>query len=487
MTDTPKFFYRFRSIENLIGSRQELANQEIFFASPKDLNDPMEGFKDIFWKGDTIVWRNFFRHYIFCLERLCLLLVLVGEQEPLNVEMIPIIGNEDQLPTDEAKNISRETWNEFSRNKTISEFMNRLARRSKPIRRNELLFYISSIHIFAVETILRIFEAKGLKPSGTSHLRTSELELRVAKVTKSIDLLEQLESEHTNSANAAEQFYEAMRHTETQLNLIGIAQPDSLSGFKNRNFVLRDFPSQYLNKAEELLYPEWYVACFMSECSNASVWGNYGNNHSGVCLKFKSSLVSEHPSISLHRIHGWNSDGPISGLVPHEFHKVDYVRKFVDVDFFRSLGRLPIPALNKFWLTNGAGERSICADEILSSSNEIWRSNYWSKFHHGITTKSRDWDYEKEYRLILSSSLIDFSDRKDRKLKYNFNDLDGIIFGIKTSLEHKLAIMEIIGKKCQTETRKDFNFYQASFSHDKGCITYAPMSLIKFQETPQRS
>ena len=60
-------FYRFRSVDALVGPRQELANQEIFFAGPADLNDPLEGFHDIVWRGDAIAWRNHLRHYLLCL------------------------------------------------------------------------------------------------------------------------------------------------------------------------------------------------------------------------------------------------------------------------------------------------------------------------------------------------------------------------------------------------------------------------------------
>jgi len=48
------YVYRFRSIDALLGERAELAKQEIFFASRKQLNDPVEGYKDLFWKGDVI-------------------------------------------------------------------------------------------------------------------------------------------------------------------------------------------------------------------------------------------------------------------------------------------------------------------------------------------------------------------------------------------------------------------------------------------------
>ena len=62
--------YRFRSIENLLGKNKELESQEIYFAAQEQLNDPMEGFLDIFWKGDKIVWDNLLKHYLMCLETL---------------------------------------------------------------------------------------------------------------------------------------------------------------------------------------------------------------------------------------------------------------------------------------------------------------------------------------------------------------------------------------------------------------------------------
>jgi hypothetical protein len=70
--------------------------------------------------------------------------------------------------------------------------------------------------------------------------------------------------------------------------------------------------------------------------------------------------------------------------------------------------------------------------------------------------------------------------RDSRKLKYAFNDLDGIIFGIKTSMEDKLKIIKIIESKCRKENRKDFKFYQAYYSKQKGIIDHAEMTLLKF-------
>jgi hypothetical protein len=50
-----ELLYRFRKTDKLLGEFQELENQEIYFASPEQLNDPLEGFKDLYWKGDDIL------------------------------------------------------------------------------------------------------------------------------------------------------------------------------------------------------------------------------------------------------------------------------------------------------------------------------------------------------------------------------------------------------------------------------------------------
>lgn len=94
-----KKFYRFRPINRLITDFKELENQSIYFASPNQLNDPMEGFRDITWSGDHIVWSNLFKHYLLCTERLFSILMLTGEAHEITKENIVLLSCEDDLPT----------------------------------------------------------------------------------------------------------------------------------------------------------------------------------------------------------------------------------------------------------------------------------------------------------------------------------------------------------------------------------------------------
>src|ERR1700761_6069379 len=82
--------YRFRRLENLLGSHQELTKQEIYFAAPEQLNDPMEGYRDIFWRGDQIIWENFLINYLRCLSHVFLLYLIVGEENKFSQNDFPL-------------------------------------------------------------------------------------------------------------------------------------------------------------------------------------------------------------------------------------------------------------------------------------------------------------------------------------------------------------------------------------------------------------
>ena len=89
--------YRLRSTDKLLGKSQELEKQSIYFASPEELNDPMEGFRDIVWQGDRIVWTNLFRHYICCLHATYVLIKIAGDIAKIGPQYIPIRGMDQQL------------------------------------------------------------------------------------------------------------------------------------------------------------------------------------------------------------------------------------------------------------------------------------------------------------------------------------------------------------------------------------------------------
>ena len=126
-------------------------------------------------------------------------------------------------------------------------------------------------------------------------------------------------------------------------------------------------------------------------------------------------------------------------------------------------------------------QREPCADGIFPLTKE-WHEKYWSSLQDAATTKLRDWEHEDEYRLVLTSTLEAFSDPKDRKLTYQFSDLEGIIFGIKTSSDDKERIFRIISAKCKAEGQRTFEFSQSSYTPLTGKIVTMPLELLRVSE-----
>ncbi|OBV28817.1 hypothetical protein BKN38_07805 [Helicobacter sp. CLO-3] len=107
------------------------------------------------------------------------------------------------------------------------------------------------------------------------------------------------------------------------------------------------------------------------------------------------------------------------------------------------------------------------------------RDEYWQHIYRETTKKTKDWEYEKEYRLIIDSFLNDSLPNEERIYRYRFSDLHGIIFGINTSEKDKIKIAKIVKEKCKTEGRKDFVFYQAYFCQVNKNIQHIPISIAK--------
>lgn len=239
-------------------------------------------------------------------------------------------------------------------------------------------------------------------------------------------------------------------------------------------FICLGFPEMYVRRLDDLIYSDWYTACFVAEPNHAAMWGNYGDSHKGVCLKFRTvNDARGAPSLLLRRIVGWSGgpagSSPLMGEVSHPFLEVKYQRKFVEIDFFRSIGRMTVRALQKDWYSDEGGSVSSCASEIFWDETE-WRKKYWDSFQSAITTKLEDWRHENEYRLLLYSALGGFEKIEDRKLTYNFSDLAGITFGINTPLDDRVGIMKVVSEKCLAAGRTEFEFGQAYYSARSGRI-----------------
>lgn len=471
-----KIFYRFRSADRLLKGN-ELEKQCIYFASPEQLNDPMEGFRDLYWRGDAIVWKNLFKHYLLCLEHVCSVYMVGGETQ--RIADIPVFIGEMDLPTEKYKARILETYENFSAKVKLVDLVDGICSRTTPVRRDELFFYLRLVHVTALEIIFGAYAKHGLVPKGNVPEDNRRDVLDLIKGKKSFELTEQLLREHGDHKKVTEALFAAHSHAVAQTDIILLYNNDVFKSQKNKAFLFLGFTEAYIDKLEQLVFPPWYTACFMANCNNSATWGHYGSNHTGICLMFRAEQEGDNFYMDVKGITGWGGGGPIYGTMKQKFHPVNYVKGYGEIDFFRSIGRLPFGKLHATWYTGDGKNLSACADDIRSNEEE-WRRQYWDKFLPDIQVKTKDWAYEDESRLILTSSLDSFSKKEDRALTYDFNSLHGLIFGIKTSMDDKIRIMKIIEQKCRETGRKDFKFHQARYSHEKNCIEFSELSLLKF-------
>ena len=227
---------------------------------------------------------------------------------------------------------------------------------------------------------------------------------------------------------------------------------------KNLQFIL-NFYSHYLEDIEQFTYPRIYIASFLEEPSNSSVWGNYGQNHTGVCLIFETNDEMYIPFIK-------------QGL---ELKKVYYHGDFEEINFFESLGKIPEPLVKNFYIDENKN-KSRFYDTVLNNQEE-WRKSFWNRYETNKLVKTKDWEYEKEYRIVFNG-LTDYEiDEKDRKLKYDFSCLKGVIFGIKTPQNKKDEIIDIIKSKCHENNISDFEFYQAFYCKESKNIQHKKLDI----------
>ena len=448
-------FFRFRSINGLLGEYQELEKQTIYFASSEELNDPMEGFRDIVWCGDKIVWANFFKEYVFHLHRhyLRFKLKMVTNSTGLEMDNISILDhwNKQAIPLE--KSLFDDIWSRFLNIPNMQEFIEALANTKRKIRYREIVYYLREIQsFFLLDEIQKSYIAHRLMSESEMPQLSEELTVPIKEYIDLIRKLEQIEEE--------QQLNNMFRDFETRHENIGFAERynthTSSSGILENNdlLVMFDFPKIYSENLKDLTFPKWWTACFTKSYDNLSVWAKYADSHKGVCLIFEENM-------------NWK---PMKYRIT-EFQKVTYENEPIEINFFRSIGAGTVAEIKETWYKDEKGNISECASHIGDKCEEdTWREDYWNNFFHYITTKNRDWEYEQEHRVILYDIVRGFVEKADHTLTYDFDSLKGIIFGIRTPTEDKMKIIEIIQRKCRKNKRTDFKFFQAYYSAESGDI-----------------
>jgi hypothetical protein len=465
-----EFMYRFRPVKRLLGEANtegELEGQYIYFASPEQLNDPLEGYKNTFFQGDNIIWNNLIKHYVRCLINSSLGFVGAAKNEipAKNVNVFATASSAN----DELNKLNHDTYHKLVSESCVREFISNLAMDRK-IRRGELLVYIQILHFYFIDIILESFYEYGLLTKPLKHFNNrAQALINIKNASDTIVANKTL-------SKAQELSFQKSQQRISERQLLTRYREDG-NGHKYWFFLLFEFPEAFCRDIDRLMYPRWYTACFMPSCSDSSIWGSYGGYHQDVCLKFRTEKLGDQVALTLNAPNGEDRNGVTWGPVKLKFHEVSYEKSFVDIDFFRSIGHQSYPTLMETWFMGDNNEISKCAEDMFTDE-ESWRTSYWNNFYHSATVKLSAWNREKESRLIQTSMMRSIESSELRKLRYNFDSLEGIIFGINTTIENKLDIIKKVASLCTKFKRRAFNFYQARYDEHSREIMYHKLESI---------
>ncbi len=150
------YLYRFRSVDRLLGKSNELERQDIYFASPEQLNDPLEGRKNIYWQGDLIIWENLFRHYLLCLAHAYGSAAINSKEQLVSWSEIPLRDPYGPAENPVMKKLHDQLFDAFFSNSAVTAYICRLAASRHRVRQAELGVHIRNVHRLALMTIDRV-------------------------------------------------------------------------------------------------------------------------------------------------------------------------------------------------------------------------------------------------------------------------------------------------------------------------------------------
>lgn len=453
--------YQFRSMDNLIHKYSELEDQELVLSSPRYLNDPLEGYQDVFWKGDEVLWENLLRNYLLNLLWAAYNSAIFDYETLDEITQQPILAPDD-LPTDEFRQLFDSVCQSFFDKRGFGGISSSLASLPKPLKRKGLQFVLSEIQNSALSSI---FET----------LRNSEnIPDMWPEVTNSTDpdtVIERLDILSAAMADGAEaEWLESIASHFGPLKSHAFLQRVLQTGVeelelqnKKAIFLSESFPGRYVKEiCDSLIHTNWHTLSFAKECTSPSMWSAYADEHRGAALMFHTDSQSDGSWSKLDvegRI-GWQGSEPRYGQISAPLYAVEYESPPPEVDFFRFLGTLPRPKLMSAWHSSPGGETSPMVDEILRDV-DAWRENLWDHFHSKTTTKLEQWKHEQEIRMVLPD--LSGSDDSIRKVNYDSSQLAGVIFGLRTKLEDRYEVMRILHEGTEDGQSPPVEFYEMVF------------------------
>lgn len=465
-------------MDALMGARAELERQTIYFAPPEHLNDPIEGVRQFYWRGDRITWRNLLRNYVICLKNRMIEARLTHDSERLNPRSISAFWCLDNQPTPQARSLSEACIEAVEKGELHGALLDLLANSERNISFSELQQHLRTVHTEWLISVHNVFCQHGLAQ------QTEALSQTPGSLVNSLRTLHSVIPDlHAQYSDDGIEIINNIQNSLVEQMTILSAYQQSEALTPKKEGLLFDFPGEYLCSLVKLVYPSWYVACFSAQHDNAAMWSYYADNHRGCCLVFATHETDAGRTLRLNGPVGYGSHGILRRETDLPLQSVLYSTDEQRMEFFTNIGQLPRDLLIRNWFQDDAGTISPLARHFSNEQEEEWRNGYWERFEPPLLRKLPDWEHEQELRIILSDILNIHDTDEGRLFTYDCNTLDGIIFGINTNLSDKVRILRILDSiLANRSTPREFKFYQAKYNSTSGRIEAHHLDLIRHKK-----
>ena len=454
-----KFLYRYRSIEKIL-KYKELKNLSIYFSKLNELNDQMEDYMNIVWQGDEIAFQGLFKHYLYTLTKVYYEAFIRNIDKKIDFDKLPIFLSTNILKLNEIKTIFKSIYYKFFSPQFIDSIPKKLAQSNKKFTADEILLILKSIHFYAYSVINTEMQQYVKEINFLKDKENNKKYYEVKSWKEYYEIIDLLISNSYSKKKVLReinQFNSQYKFSKTNVN----DRNKDINTY-NTEVLFFDFPDLYIKDIKRLLYNNFCVVCFSKTFRNEPLWAHYANNENGICLRYKIRQDKSFNYIDLNypsELHMYKKRNKIKRtLKKYKLNKVIYSDNYPEIDFFTSLGCFPRSILEDFWLTNY--DKTQFSSCLQHYNNKEWYNNYHKKATEYICTKSKNWKYEKEYRIFETEAIFNgYEKSQSRIAQYKFDDLDSIIFGRKVSIEDKKKIIKIINRHCTKNKVNNLKFY----------------------------
>ena len=447
--------YRYRTIESAL---LELDSGAFYFAEPSELNDPIEGYVKIFWRGDKPAWEGLLKNFVCSLFYNLQTHLLMSErfssaQENFlsDLKSKSLLSNLHRFDGSPLSKIFEELGEKFLSEDLIQKVVDFYGEDKIKCYGREMEFIFRTLIDAAFIICVRKCKTLGLIGDDFNEkFFDVAYEISFAELKGISDAARKQKIEELENLNC-----DMMESGLLSLKL-NRRLPDMTYRLKQHMLWLRFiFPRTYVERLTEIMYPKGYVVCFSETPTNSAMWGNYADNHRGVCFMYETETFDGHEFINF-------------AAKSLEVKPMKYSRQAIERNFFDTLRHLNFIRAED-WLTGRGGVKSYKLDDGAATDYD---EDYQEKFYRKMT----DWRHEREYRIFLTDRFYRYADKFARNLRYDLKTLTGIIFGIRTTLDDKL---ELIQKPVRLrKSVRDFEFFQAEYDDETQIISVREKLLL---------